>query len=60
MERSKPLSSSTGSVLDPIMSLRVRLKIMPGQAAKVSFLLNTGESRESVLEFVEKYSPPKL
>jgi cellobiose phosphorylase len=59
LDRSKPLSGTTGSVLDPVMSLKVRVRIMPGQAAKVSYLVNTAESREAVLEFVEKYTPPE-
>ncbi len=59
MERNKPLSNSSGSVLDPIMSLRVRLRVLPGHSAKISYLVNVGESREAVVEFIEKYLHPE-
>lgn len=59
VERNKPLSNSTGSVLDPIMSLRARIKIQPGQTAKISYLVNAGESREALVEFIEKYTQPE-
>lgn len=59
IEVDRPLTNSVGPVLDPIFSLRVRFKIEPDQVAKVSYVTLLAESRESLMELVEKYSNPE-
>jgi cyclic beta-1,2-glucan synthetase len=59
MEQSKPLSNTVGPVLDPIMSLRVRVKIEPGKTAHISFVTAVSESNESLLYLIDKYASPE-
>ena len=56
VQREKPLSNSVGPVLDPIFSLRVKVKIEPDEEAQISFVTTMAHSRESIMELVEKYS----
>ena len=50
-----PLSNSTGSVLDPIVSLRRAVTIAPESAVQIDVVLGITESRETALALVEKY-----
>ncbi|MDP4182560.1 MAG: glucoamylase family protein, partial [Bacillota bacterium] len=59
MERGRPLSNSSGSVLDPIMSARIRIRVQPKQAAKISFITGVSKSRDTALELAEKYLTPE-
>ncbi|HHW48826.1 MAG TPA: glycosyl transferase, partial [Clostridiaceae bacterium] len=59
IKRNKPLSNSSGPVLDPIMSLRLRVKIEPGKTARISFITAVSESIEILQELIEKYSVPE-
>jgi cyclic beta-1,2-glucan synthetase len=52
----KPLSNTTGPVLDPVMSLRLKVSIEPGKTAKISFITTVAESNEYLLSKIEKYS----
>ncbi len=54
----QPLSNVTGIVLDPIMSLRRRVKVEPGKVVKVSFMTGIADSREDALELASKYHNP--
>lgn len=56
LEPSKPLESSVGAVLDPIMGMRYMVRIEPGKIAKLNFVVAVAESREAVLEMASKYS----
>ncbi len=51
----QPLSQTTGTVLDPIFSLRATIKIEPGQRVKLSFITAVTESRAASLALIEKY-----
>ncbi len=59
LERAKPLSGSAGSVLDPIMSTRVRVRIQPKQTAKISLITGVSKGRDTALELAHKYSTPE-
>lgn len=59
MDVDQPLSNSEGAVLDPIMSLRRRIKIEPGHSVKVSYTLATAASRREALVLADKYHDPK-
>ena len=49
------LSDSDGSVLDPIVAIRVRIVLEPDQAAVVDFVSGVCDSRDACLALVEKY-----
>lgn len=51
----KPLSNTSGSVLDPIMSLRGRVRIEPGETARLTFTTLAADSREQALSLADKY-----
>ncbi|MEO7102133.1 MAG: glycosyl hydrolase family 65 protein [Gemmatimonadaceae bacterium] len=49
------LSNTVGSVLDPIASLRRRVRILPGNTARVVFTTLVGPSRDAVMDVASKY-----
>lgn len=49
------LSNSSGSVLDPIFSLRHRVSLDPGQRVEVAFVTGAAESREAALRMAQKF-----
>ncbi|HEV3214187.1 MAG TPA: glucoamylase family protein [Vicinamibacterales bacterium] len=55
-----PLSGSTGAVLDPIVSLRVRLRIPAGATARVAFTTAVAENEDGVRALIEKYRDPQV
>src|SRR5262249_40183272 len=55
LEDTTPLSNSTGAVLDPIFSLRRRVKIEPDGQAVLVFTTLMAKSREEALARAEKY-----
>ena len=50
----RPLSNTAGTVLDPVLALRQRVKIAPGGTASVAFWLAVGASRAEVLALIDK------
>jgi cyclic beta-1,2-glucan synthetase len=51
----RPLSNTVGAVLDPIFSLRCRIKLAPGGTAHAIFSTVIAESRDEVLDLADKY-----
>ncbi len=51
-----PLSNTVGTVLDPIFSLRSRVRVPPGATARIAFWTLVAPSREEVLALIEKHS----
>lgn len=49
------LSNSSGTVLDPIFSLRYNLKLAPGERAQVAFVTAIANDREKAIGLVKKY-----
>ncbi|MDP3815755.1 GH36-type glycosyl hydrolase domain-containing protein, partial [Pseudomonas sp.] len=49
------LSNTVGSVLDPIFALRQRVLIGPGKVARVAFWTLLAESREALLDLIDKH-----
>ncbi len=49
------LSDSEGSVLDPIVSIRCKVTIDPGETAKVNFVTGIAETKASAMELIDKY-----
>ncbi|MGZ3280648.1 MAG: GH36-type glycosyl hydrolase domain-containing protein [Phenylobacterium sp.] len=51
----RPLSGSTGTVLDPIFALRRSVRIAPGATARIDFWTMAAASREEALGLVDKH-----
>jgi cyclic beta-1,2-glucan synthetase len=54
----RPLSNTVGSVLDPIVSLRRRVRLQPGATARVMFSTLVASSRDEALALADKYRDP--
>jgi cyclic beta-1,2-glucan synthetase len=54
----RPLSGTTGAVLDPVLSLRRRVRIAPGGQVRMAFATGVASSRAAALAIAEKYSDP--
>ena len=50
-----PLSNSAGAVLDPIFSLRRRMKVSRGQTVTVAFWTMAATSRDEILDMVDRH-----
>lgn len=50
-----PLSNTTGTVLDPIFSLRQQVRIAPGGVARVAFWTVVAASRAELLDLIDKH-----
>jgi cyclic beta-1,2-glucan synthetase len=50
------LSGTTGTVLDPIFSLRVGLTVGAGETRRLAFVTAAAESREEVLQLIARYA----
>ena len=59
MEIDQPLSNTVGPVLDPIMSIRKRVRIEAGHTIRLSFVIAVAENRDNAFELAEKYRDPK-
>lgn len=51
-----PLTNTVGGVLDPILSLRVRLDVPPGATVTATFALFVADSRAQAMALANKYS----
>jgi cyclic beta-1,2-glucan synthetase len=51
----RPLSNTVGAVLDPVFSLRRRIRIKPGQTVRVLFTTAVTHSRADALRLADKY-----
>jgi len=60
MDSAGALSGSQGSVLDPVVAIRGRIVLGPGQAANVDLVYGIGDDRDAVLGLVEKYRDRRL
>ncbi|MBZ5645100.1 MAG: phosphorylase [Acidobacteriia bacterium] len=54
----RPLSSTVGSVLDPVISLRRTVRIPPGTTVRLAFSTIVSSTREHVLDLADKYRGP--
>jgi cyclic beta-1,2-glucan synthetase len=55
MDEGNKLSNTVGAVLDPVMSLRARVYLPPGVAAKLTFNTFAADSREQILLRAEAF-----
>ena len=54
------LSNAEGSVLDPIVAIRCRITLAPGQTATVDMVSGVGTAREACAGLIEKYRDRRL
>ncbi|HET9317996.1 MAG TPA: glucoamylase family protein, partial [Vicinamibacteria bacterium] len=54
----RPLSGTTGTVLDPVLSLRYRVRLPPGGFARLSFATGVAEGAEAAHALAQKYHDP--
>ncbi|MCU0240962.1 MAG: carbohydrate-binding protein, partial [Vicinamibacteria bacterium] len=54
----RPLSGTTGVMLDPIVSLRQRIRLAPGGFMRMSFATGMATSRETAVALAQKYHDP--
>ena len=60
IEERRPLSNTAGTVLDPIFSLRRRLRLAPGETAHVHLATAAAATREAALAMADKYRDPAV
>jgi len=51
----RPLSNTTGTVLDPVLALRRRVRVAPGETARVAFWTIVAPSRAQALSLADKH-----
>ena len=51
----RPLSNTVGAVLDPVFSLRQRVRLKPGETARLTFTTAVARTREEALALAGKY-----
>src|ERR1043166_5004519 len=56
----RPLSNTTGAVLDPVFSLRRRIRIQPNTTVRCAFSTAVARSREEALALADKYHDPHI
>ncbi len=56
MEKDSVLKNTAGAVLDPIISMRVRVKIPPGGTIKAAYTIGISNTRDEVLDLAKKYN----
>ncbi len=54
----RPLSGTTGVTLDPVASLRQRIRLAPGASATVSFATGVAPTREAAIKLAMHYHDP--
>ncbi len=54
----RPLTGTTGVLLDPIISLRQRVRLAPGGMVRLSFATGMASSRETALALAQRYHDP--
>jgi cyclic beta-1,2-glucan synthetase len=54
----RPLSGATGTVLDPVASLRYRVRLAPGAFVRLTFATGYAETPEAAHTLAQKYHDP--
>ncbi len=60
MDAGAALSGSQGSVLDPVVAIRCRISIEPGQSINVDQVYGIADNRDAALGLAEKYQDRRL
>jgi len=54
----RPLSGTTGTVLDPVFSIRRTVRVAPGRTTRIAFWTLVGPSRDAVLDRLRDHNDP--
>jgi cellobiose phosphorylase len=54
LDRDGALSGTVGAVLDPIVALRVRVRVEPGRSAVIAFTTGVAPTREAALQIADR------
>lgn len=60
VKEDRPLSNTVGAVLDPVFSLRCRVRLAPNETAQVVFVTGVAQSRDHAIALAEKYRDPNI
>jgi len=60
LDRNAALSDTQGSVLDPVVAIRHRIRVQPEQTVHVDFVMGVAANREGCLQLVDKYHDRRL
>jgi cellobiose phosphorylase len=55
MDNDAQLKMTVGAVLDPIISMRVRIKLKKGETCTIAYTTAVSDSREEIIELAKKY-----
>ena len=55
LDADSPLSGTVGAVLDPIVALRVRVRIEPGRSATIAFTTAVAGTRDAAVQLADRY-----
>jgi cellobiose phosphorylase len=55
MDNDAVLTGTTGEVIDPVISLRVRIRVEPGKTVKAAYTTAVSNSRDKIMELAGKY-----
>ena len=55
LKRDRPLSNTVGTVLDPVFSLRQRIRIAPGDVARIALWTILASSRAELIDLLDKH-----
>jgi cyclic beta-1,2-glucan synthetase len=55
----EPLSGSVGAVLDPVCAIRQKVRIPPGESARLQFTTAVADSREKAVSLARTYRDPR-
>ncbi len=58
LDEGAELNGTVGAVLDPVLSLRVRIRIPPGASAAVAFTTFVTDQKERAIELADLYHDP--
>ena len=60
LHRPGPLSNTDGAVLDPVVAIRRRIVLRPGESATLDSIIGVGRTRDDAVRLVEKYHDHRL
>src|SRR5207253_2276089 len=56
----RPLSNTVGAVLDPVFSLRCRVRLQPNETTQIVFTTGVAKSHDDAIKLGEKYRDPGI
>ncbi|MGI6776887.1 MAG: GH36-type glycosyl hydrolase domain-containing protein [Acetivibrionales bacterium] len=50
-----PMSNTSGNVLDPVMSMRVKVSVPPGRPAVITYVMGIAQTRDEAVELASRH-----